>query len=256
MSSSVQLLDFHDFTSSQVIFSDPTYVRNSHNKIINIMTKNDDGRLTDLIVNTPPHLMSFGIQEIRDRNTQEVVGFQLPLCLYAKNGPTDDEKKFVETIQSFAGECKDFVLERRHDLRDGHEITADDLSRMDPISWKVSDPPQSPMLYAKLIVNRRSHSIMTVFINEETNQEIDPMTLINKRFLATAALKIENIFIGNRISIHVKLYEVLVKFITSRPRNVYQPRSILRPSIPIKNSSSTNEKSYSNPFKVLDDDAT
>lgn len=269
-----ELIDFKDLETSRIIFGHPTPIRNSTNTIINLMIENEEGRLSDLIINTPPQLMSFGVQEIKDRNTQQLVGLQLPICIYGKNGPTDDEKKFVGTINDISNHCKDFVLANKKDF--GREdITEDDLGKINPLVWKYENgvvlEKRGPILYVKLIINHRNNHVMSMFINEETNQEIDPYSLINKKFLATAALKLENIFIGNRISIHIKLYEVLVRFITPRQRNVYQPTSILRPQIAIKTKHDENNNHHkkkqvikqqhheennnqTNPFSVLDNE--
>jgi hypothetical protein len=215
--------------------------------------------------------MSFGVQEIKDRNTQQLVGLQLPICIYGKNGPTDEEKQFVNSINDISDYCKNFVLTNKKDF--GREdITEDDLGKINPLVWKYENgvvlEKRGPILYVKLIINHRNNHVMSMFINEETNQEIDPYSLINKKFLATAALKLENIFIGNRISIHIKLYEVLVRFITPRQRNVYQPTSILRPQMTIKTKHDENnnqkkkqvvphteeEEKKTNPFSVLNEE--
>jgi hypothetical protein len=53
---------------------------------------------------------------------------------------------------------------------------------------------------------------------------IDPFTVLNKPCSVTAAVKFESIFIGNKISLQVKLYEVVV-----RPQDK-SVRGLLRPN--------------------------
>jgi len=50
--------------------------------------------------------------------------------------------------------------------------------------------------------------------------EVDPKTLLNKRFYATVAVKIEDIFIGKDISIQCKLVEAVVKPFDNGPKRL------------------------------------
>ena len=79
---------------------------------------------------------------------------------------------------------------------------------------------------------------MTNFFQEESNEEVDPLTLVEKKGLLTSALKIENVVINKkRIIIEVKMIESLLSKLPP-----YQPRqqkdrkkkSILRPNVDMK----------------------
>ena len=48
---------------------------------------------------------------------------------------------------------------------------------------------------------------MTLFINPSNDQEIDPLELIGKFGFAKSAVKFESIFIGNKISLQIKVHE-------------------------------------------------
>ena len=50
--------------------------------------------------------------------------------------------------------------------------------------------------------------------------EINPLSLINKKFNATIAIKVEDIFIGKDISIQFKLLEAVVKTVDSGPKRL------------------------------------
>ena len=56
----------------------------------------------------------------------------------------------------------------------------------------------NPKLYVKLIVNNKSKKILTNFFNEDSNEEVDPLTLVDKKGLLTSALKIENVVINKK----------------------------------------------------------
>jgi hypothetical protein len=221
----VALTPFQEFSTDLVHFSDPytIYPRDetyaTYQKIY-IQTGDHPQHLQDLILNTPPHLMSFGIQEKKDRNTSDVTGYQIPIILWNKKGATEDEKGFTKTLQSIVEKCQDHI----------HQHYDADPSKLSLLSWRNQENGEEyPVLYVKLITNRKTNRIMTLFINEDTNEEIDPAELINKRCLLTAALKIENMYVGDNVSLQIKLYEVLVKFIDKKKKNFYKPTSLLRP---------------------------
>ena len=111
-----------------------------------------------------------------------------------------------------------------------HQHYDADPSKLSLLSWRNQENGEEyPVLYVKLITNRKTNRIMTLFINEDTNEEIDPAELINKRCLLTAAVKIENMYVGDNVSLQIKLYEVLVKFIDKKKKNYFKPTSLLRP---------------------------
>jgi Protein of unknown function (DUF2738) len=221
----VALTAFQEFNTDHIHFSDPYTIYphdesySAYHKIY-IQVGDHPQRLNDLILNTPPHLMSFGIQEKKDRSTSEVSGYQIPIILWNKKGATEDEKNFTNTLQSIVGKCQDHI-NQHYDA---------DPSKLSLLSWRNQENGEEyPVIYVKLITNRKTNRIMTLFINEDTNEEIDPMELINKRCLLTAAIKIENMYVGDNVSLQIKLYEVLVKFIDKKKRNYYKPQSLLRP---------------------------
>jgi hypothetical protein len=221
----VALTPFQEFNTDQIYFSDP-YTIYPHDESyaayqkIYIQIGDSPHRLNDLILNTPPHLMSFGIQEKKDRQTSDVTGYQIPIILWNKKGATDDEKQFTKTLQTIVEKCQDHI----------HQHYDADPSKLSLLSWRNQENGEEyPVLYVKLITNRKTNRIMTLFINEDTNEEIDPAELINKRCLLTAAVKIENMYVGDNVSLQIKLYEVLVKFIDKKKKNYFKPTSLLRP---------------------------
>jgi hypothetical protein len=74
-------------------------------------------------------------------------------------------------------------------------------------------------------LNKKENKINTIFVDEETNCEIDPFSLLNKPCSVTAAIKFESIFIGNKISLQVKLYEVVVRQINNSMRGLLRPNA-------------------------------
>jgi hypothetical protein len=63
-----------------------------------------------------------------------------------------------------------------------------------------------PSLYAKLIISKKQNKVVTMFFGKN-GENLDAMELKGKYCYAIGAIKIESIFIGNKISIQAKLYE-------------------------------------------------
>ena len=72
----------------------------------------------------------------------------------------------------------------------------------------------------------------------DNNDTIDPYELMNKRGTVTSALRVENIIIGTRIKIQVKLVEVFYKKLEHvYEKKDYIKKSLLKPEIQIKKPS-------------------
>jgi hypothetical protein len=72
----------------------------------------------------------------------------------------------------------------------------------------------APTLYAKLIVSKKQgEKIITVFFDEDSGESVNALDLLGKHCYARAAIKVESIFIGNKVSVQFKLYECQVTLI-------------------------------------------
>jgi hypothetical protein len=177
--------------------------------------RNKDGSFGDLIFSAPPNLFSFGLNELRDIHGG-VNGYILPISLWKKKEPTEEENSFIEVLKKLVELCEDQVYKH---------IEGDfDTKRFSPLSFKRNeneiDETKSPILYTKLIYNKRDNKISTLFIDENTNLEIDPKTIVNKKCYITAAVKIESIFLGDKITLQIKLYEAIVKVVKQGGRRL------------------------------------
>jgi len=200
-------------------------------KRIRIATRNEDGSIGDLVFSTPANLLSFGLQETRDLVTNQINGYVFPICLWSQHGSTPEEKKFTDIFSSIADKCKEYLLQNKEEI-EKYDLDMADLKKFNPLFWKMEKGKivegRGPMLYVKVMYNKRSDKVTTLFIDENTNQEIDPFRLLNKRCNATVAIKFESIFIGNKISLQVKLYEAVVKVVDNTIRGLLRPNAIKR----------------------------
>lgn len=260
-----QLSDFKNFNTENLVFSKPEIGNIPGQKInfkrVRINTKYDDGSIGDLIFSTPEKLHSFGLQESRDIATNKLNGYVLPLCLWNRNGATDDEKSFTELFDKLSDHCKQYLLEHKEEI-EKYDLDASDLKKFNPLFWKMEKGKpvdgRGPMLYVKVLLNKKNNKINTIFVDEETNKEIDPFSILNKPCNVTAAIKFESIFIGNKISLQVKLYEVVVKKLESGIRGLLRPNAN-KLEIPQENTENVIEKvveksTNSNMFASLAED--
>jgi hypothetical protein len=217
---STKLTSAQGYNPKNIIFSKPEIgsIPGSVPKIsfkrIRIGTKHEDGTTGDLIMETPPSLFSFGLQENRELGTGNVNGYVLPMCLWNKNGATPEEQKFTEVFESIVNQCKTHLLNSKDEI-EKYELDSSDLKNFNPLYWKKEKGKivdgAGPVLYIKTMMSKKNQKITTMFINEETNEEISPYDLMNKYCFVKGAIKFESVFIGNKISLQLKLYEALIK---------------------------------------------
>jgi len=237
-----QLTSLDQFKEENIVFSKPEIGNIPGQKInfkrIRIAVKYPDNNIGDLIIATPPQLMCFGLQENRDLNSNMINGYSLPICLWNRNGPTDEEKQFTDSFDKITEYCKKYLIEHKEEI-EKYDLDMSDLKKFNPLYWKMEKGKivenKGPMLYAKAILNKKTNTINTIFVNEETNEETEPMDLLNKQCYVTAAIKFESIFIGNKISLQIKLFEVVFKL---KDNTI---RGLLRPNALKKNTDEINE---------------
>lgn len=191
-------------------------------KRINIQIKNADGSFGDLLIETPL-VYTFGVSESKSVESQEVTGYQVPLCLFNRTGAKPEEKKFLSLFNLIVDDCKKHIIDNKDEL----DFYNDDLLKgslvtFNPMWWKKEKGKvvegSGPVLYGKLIVNKKdkkNEKIQTIFYNDDDGEQIDAKSLINVPFNTRAALKFESIYIsGPKIKLQVKVYEVAVQYIS------------------------------------------
>jgi len=195
-------------------------------KRIAIGTRNPDGTLGELVIPTLP-VYSFGLSENVNPQTSKTDGYSLSLCLYSKDNPTDEQKKWVDTFNAIVDHIKQYLLDHKDDI-EKYELEPADLKKFNPLYYKKDKGKivegTGPTLYAKVMQNKKNDLITTPFC-DENGRDIDPLSILGKRCYATAAIKFEGIFIGARISLQVKVYEAKIKLIDSAPRRFLQSQA-------------------------------
>jgi len=247
--SSLQLSNYSTFNPVDIKFAEvkempiPNNKQGLTYKKVNISTEYTDGNIGHLILQTPK-LFSFGVSENLNERTGEVEGYSLPLCLHSATGATPDEKVFLKCINDIVDVCKKHLVSHKDEIGK-HDLELSDLKKLNPIYQKKDEKGKStgtPVLYPKIIMDRRSMKVISNFYKADQHDadgeplECEFADLISTRnhknyCNVSCALKIESIYIGNTISIQIKLYEADVE--NSQPPRKRMLRSTLPIRIPV-----------------------
>ena len=248
-----QLTNAQDYDVKRMVFSEPQKGSIPNTPIsykrINISTLNKDGSIGDLILPTS-RVFSFGVSENINPETKKTNGHVLPLCLYNREGPSPVEKAWVETFNNIVENCKKHLVKNKEEIEQ-YELTLNDLKKFNPLYYKKDKGKivegTGPTLYAKLIASKKHNKILSMFFNMD-GESIDPLTLLGKYCYTKAAIKIESIFVGNKISFQVKLYEAEIESMDTGMRPL-----LARPKI-TNTKMLTGDSTNMNELKSIDDD--
>jgi len=232
-SDNTQLTAANGFNSKQMIFGEPqenTITLGDGKKIkyyrVPVGVKNPDGSVGELVFSTEK-VFSYGVQE--NKNDQgKVDGYSMALCMWDRDGATKAQKEWLVGFNAAIDRCKEHILDIKDDV-EKYDLEESELKRFNPLYWKREKGKivegRGPTLYPKLLVSRKENppKILTPFENDATGEDMDAVSLIGKYCFAEAAVKIESIFVGSKVSPQVKLYEAVVRPAQSRAKRLLRP---------------------------------
>ena len=110
--SSNSLVPTASFKASNIVYSKPEVntipgQKLSYQRIR--LNYEDDDNLSDLIIESPANLLCWGLTEQHDMVSGQLSGYQLPICLWSKNGPTEEEKNFTDMIEAICQHTKQYL---------------------------------------------------------------------------------------------------------------------------------------------------
>jgi hypothetical protein len=220
-----------DYNTNNMIFSEPIAgsIPDSKPKIefqrVNISTKNEDGSIGELIIPTA-RLFCFGVSENTNQETGAVNGYTFPLCMWSRDGATEEEKSWTDTMSNIVTKCIDHIVDNKEEL-ELYDLDRADLTKskggLDPFYWKKEKytnpkgkielrvvPGTGPTLYTKLLFSKKSGKFISQFFDVSGN-ELNALDIMGSHCYSTSAIKIESIFIGAKVSLQIKLYESVVE---------------------------------------------
>lgn len=224
------LTDFSTFDTNKIRFGD--VFEGTYKKIIPIGILDDsEEEVNQLILSTPANLLTFGVQEIKDKERAHTIGYQLPICLWGKKKVSYDEKLFTTKMDELLSYIKEFL----YTIKDEISVSDDMINNIQILNYKYENgkkcEDKGPILYTKLLMSNKSQKILTTFIDDVTKDEVNPLDIINSKGTVKSAIKIENIIIGRKIIVQVKLFEVLYRKIQPYVEKQNVKRSLLDENI-------------------------
>ena len=164
----MQLSTYDSLTSENVIFNQAkeTKVKNSNIKYkrIPIEVKYSNGKKGPLVIETP-FLFSFGVNEKKNEETNKLVGYSLPVCLWSKETePTTKEKAFYDVINSLIKLSQnhleeDYGADLASSLSSPFYFKQEEYTDKKGEKKKRIDTSSAPIFYAKLIYSEKSKKI-------------------------------------------------------------------------------------------------
>ena len=216
----MQLSSYDHLTPENIVFNEAKEYKVKDRKIkykcIPIEVKYSNGKKGPLVIETPL-LFSFGVNEKKNQETNKLVGYSIPVCLWAKDSePNTKEKAFFDVINNVT------TLSQQHLENEYGADLASTLSS--PFYFKQEeytdkkgkkktriDHSSVPVLYAKLIYSEKSKKILSLF-KGKGGKDLNPFKYINQYCNVKLALIIEGIFISKTVaSLQIKVHECYVK---------------------------------------------
>ena len=222
---SLQLTEASGYNIENMVFSDPVNgsIPNStiQFKRIMIKTKYPNGQIGDLILPTE-RLYSFGVNKNTSQETGKVTGYTMPMCMWSRDNCTKEEKEWTDTLTKIVDKCKKHLVENREEI-EKWDLEESELKRLNPLYFKKEKGKIvegiGPKLYPKLIISRKAKEkspetdgIITYFYDTD-DVKLNALDLVGKPCFVNAAVKIESIFIGSKITLQVKLFECDVELV-------------------------------------------
>ena len=249
----MQLSSYENITQENIIFNEAKEYKVKDSKIkykrIPIEVKYPNGKKGALVVETP-FLFSFGVNEKKNQETNKLVGYSIPVCLWAKDSePNNKEKAFFDVINNVT------TLSQQHLENEYGPDLASTLSS--PFYYKQIeytdkkgkkktkvDESSSPVLYAKLIYSEKTNKILSLFKGKR-GRDLNPFKYINQYCRVKLALIIEGIFISKTVtSLQIKVHECYIKDLEPR-------KSLLK--IDEKNSDSDDDIKHEDEDEDIND---
>ena len=221
----MQFSSYDHLTAENIIFNEAKEYKVKDSKIryrrIPIEVKYSNGKKGALIIETPL-LFSFGVNEKKNQETNKLIGYSMPVCLWAKDSePNSKEKEFFEAINNITTICQQH-LESEY----GADLAS---SLSEPFYYKQveytdrkgkkktkRDSSAAPVLYAKLIYSEKSKKILSLF-KTKGKKDLNPFKYLDQYCHVRMALIIEGIFISKTVtSLQIKVHECYVKQLKPR----------------------------------------
>ena len=216
----MQLSSYNNLTQDNIIFNEAKEYKVKDSKIkykcIPIEVKYPYGKKGALVIETPL-LFSFGVNEKKNQETNKLIGYSMPVCLWAKDSePSTKEKAFFNVINNVTNLSQQYI-ENEYGADLASTLSSPFYFKHEEYTDKKGkkktriDPSSAPVLYAKLIYSEKSKKILSLF-KTKGKKDLNPFRYIDQYCNVKMALIIEGIFISKTVtSLQIKVHECYVK---------------------------------------------
>ena len=216
----MQITSYEELTPDNIIFKEAKEYKVKDSKIkykrIPIEVKYPNGKKGQLVIETPL-LFYFGVNEKKNQETNKLVGYSIPICLWAKDSePNTQEKAFFEAINNITTICQQH-LESEYGADLASSLSEPFYNKQVEYPDKKGkkktkrDPSAAPVLYAKLIYSEKSKKILSLF-KTKGKKDLNPFKYLDQYCNVKMALIIEGIFISKTVtSLQIRVHECYVK---------------------------------------------
>lgn len=179
-------------------------------KRIPINVRMPDKKISPLVVQTPQDLFSLGVLP----NEMGGSGYTLGLVLYEKDGPTAEQKIWFEKFTEIVDHAKRHLVAIKDKVNLPDLELSDLKNKFSPVKYQKDKETKAllkdkgPSLYPKLIENKKTNTILSIFTDEYDNP-INPMDILKRFGKATCAITIDSIFVGAVNSLQIKVYQCI-----------------------------------------------
>ena len=109
----MQLSSYENITQESIIFNEPKEYKVKDSKIkykrIPIEIKYPNNKKGPLVIETPV-LFSFGVNEKKNQDTNKLVGYSIPVCIWSKDSePNIKEKDFFDVINNITTASQQYL---------------------------------------------------------------------------------------------------------------------------------------------------
>ena len=211
---------YENLTQDNIIFKEAKEFKVKDSKIkykrIPIEIKYSNGKKGPLVIETP-FLFSFGVSEKKNQETKTLVGYSIPVCLWAKDSePSKKEKEFFDVINNVTTLSQQH-LENEYGADLASTLTSAFYHKQEEYTDKKGkkktriDPSSAPVFYAKLIYSEKSKKILSLF-KGKGGKDLNPFKYIDQYCNVKLALIIGGIFISKTVTtLQIKVHECYVK---------------------------------------------
>ena len=255
-----ELIDLSTYDLNQLYFDTPNELETQQgNKSIkyykvNVGNQTKHG-VGEFIFDVPFFCHSFGVDEFQNEQGK-VTNHSISLSLIDMNNPTEEQTELVSNFSRLIEKIKEHLLVVKKEIKKP-TLEKSDLKKFNPMYQSLDEDGNpkgtawyfSPKLMERKIYNKDDPTDIQIkmdtkfyadeqFDEKENPIEISPLEFVGKKhFKFRGAIKIENIYIGSKISLQCKVYDGVVRHVTNERKRM----TVLKKSVNDNMSSSHQE---------------